>query len=131
AALVREHALAESRDLDAEALQAEAAQVHARCAAAAAAAGISAAPPPRPPATAAVYLDSARELLTGIDGVLAAQLRREELVVEERQLAITESALEQVHAEVDRCRVAVAEATRRLHGILAGAGLTPGTSPSE
>jgi AAA domain len=131
AALLREQALAESRRLDAEALQHEASVVYSRCAAAAASCGLAPATPPAKPTTADVYIDSARDLLVRVDAALTAQQRRAELIAEDRQLAMTEVALAHVMDEMERCKKAVADGTRRLQGILTGAGIAGPKSPAE
>lgn len=131
AALLREEALTESRRLDAEALQHEAAALYAGCLAAAAATGVIAPHAPANPSTAHVYLDSAREVLARVDAAIAAQRRRAELIAEDRQLAMTEVALAQVVDELDRTKTVVADGTERLQRILSGAGLPPANNPSE
>jgi hypothetical protein len=131
AALLREEALAESRRLDVEALQHEAAAVHARCVAAAASCGLATGSPPAAPATADVYLGCARDLLGKVDAALAAQQRRAELFAEDRQLEMTAVALQQIEAELGRNQAAVLEGNRRLQRILVGAGIPPARSAAE
>jgi DNA repair protein SbcC/Rad50 len=131
AALTREEALGESRRIDAAAMQHEAFAVYSRCLAAAVAQGVSAPLALSSASTVEAHLDGARELLGRIDAALAAQRRRRELSAEDRQLTMTELALDQVQAEVERTRSVLAEADRRLRAVISGAGLAPARTPAE
>jgi uncharacterized protein YhaN len=112
-------------------LEQEALAVYTRCSAAALSGGIPPAPPPARPASADAYLDAARERLAKIDAHLSATRRRDELIAEDGQLAMTEVAFEQVRQEVHRARAAVEDGTQRLHRIVTGAGLPPPRTAAE
>lgn len=131
AALLREEALAGSRRLDAEAVQHEVAAVYTRCSATAAECGIATPPEPRGPATPDVYLELARDLLARIDSSAGAHRRRAELVAEDRQLAMTDMALDQVTEELERTKTALSDGMERLQRILSGAGLPPSSTPAD
>jgi len=130
AALLREEALTEARRLDAQALFDLAIAIRAKCATLAEPCGLAVAAI-GDPASAEVHLDCARNLLSKLDGVIASQRRKAELVAEDRELQLSEMVHTQVEDELERARTVVAQGTSRLRATLAAAGIAPPAHPGD
>jgi len=130
AALLREEALAESRRLDAETVDTEAAALLIRCEELARRMGLAVgASPPR--AHTGAQLERSRELLSRIDSAIGARMRRAELAVEDERLGLQEAGMQRLDDEMQRADAAVEDLDARLQRILVSAGMSVRRTPTE